>query len=120
VNDDLGHAAGDQLLASVARRLEESLRVNDLAARLGGDEFGILLNDVDPVTQLPAVLARIEQLVSEPHQIGSRTATVGLAIGVALSDDGYSTADEMLAAADMAMYSEKRRGKKIAGKTPDP
>jgi len=108
VNDDLGHAAGDQLLISVARRLEESLRPNDTAARLGGDEFAVLLSDLDPDRQLPGVVARLQALITAPHRVGSGTVSVGAAVGVALSDDGYATADAMLHAADTAMYREKR------------
>jgi diguanylate cyclase (GGDEF)-like protein/PAS domain S-box-containing protein len=114
VNDGLGHAAGDQLLASVARRLEESLRRNDTAARLGGDEFVVLLTDVERDRELELVVGRLHQLITAPHQVGDVTATVGAAIGVAVSDEGYATPEEMLHAADTAMYREKRRSKRAA------
>ena len=69
VNDTLGHAAGDELLASVARRLEGSLRKNDSAARLGGDEFAVLLTEVDHVGELPPVLERLRSLIATPHEV---------------------------------------------------
>jgi diguanylate cyclase (GGDEF)-like protein/PAS domain S-box-containing protein len=111
INDQLGHAAGDELLASVAYRLKESLRKNDTAARLGGDEFAILLNDMDQASELPLIIRRIQSLINAPHQVGGHTATVGAAIGVAVSTDGYTTAEAMLHEADTAMYQAKRRNK---------
>ena len=111
VNDTLGHAAGDELLASVAQRLKESLRRNDTAARLGGDEFAILLNDIGNVGELPLIIKRIKSVISAPHQVGGQTATVGAAIGVAISSTGYASGDDMLHDADTAMYRAKRRSK---------
>jgi diguanylate cyclase (GGDEF)-like protein/PAS domain S-box-containing protein len=112
VNDDLGHTAGDRLLASVARRLEESLRRNDTAARLGGDEFAVLLSDVGRDQELELIVDRLRELITAPHQVGDVTATVGAAIGFAVSDERYATPEEMLHAADTAMYREKRRTKR--------
>jgi diguanylate cyclase (GGDEF)-like protein/PAS domain S-box-containing protein len=111
VNDALGHSAGDELLISVAGRLQECLRRNDTAARLGGDEFAVILSAVDRVVEMPLIIERIECLVREPHQMGARAVTIGAAMGVALSDDVYSTAEEMLHAADIAMYQAKRRNR---------
>jgi diguanylate cyclase (GGDEF)-like protein/PAS domain S-box-containing protein len=114
VNDNLGHAAGDELLASVARRLIESLRKNDTAARLGGDEFAILLNDVGHVSDLPITIKRIQSLIGAPYQVGGETVRVGMAIGAAVSSDGYETADAMLLDADAAMYRAKRHSRAAA------
>jgi diguanylate cyclase (GGDEF)-like protein/PAS domain S-box-containing protein len=115
VNDTLGHAAGDELLISLARRLQESLRRNDTAARLGGDEFALILSGVDQVVELPLIMERIESLVRTPHQVGVQEVTVGAAIGVALSDGAHSTAEKMLHAADTAMYRAKRRNRQGSG-----
>jgi diguanylate cyclase (GGDEF)-like protein len=121
VNDDLGHAAGDELLASVAKRLKQSLRKNDLAARLGGDEFAIILTEVGQVSELPLIVKRIQNLIRMPHQIGSETADVGAAIGVAVSGSHFSSAEEMLHEADSAMYRAKRKNKQAPpGVQPDP
>jgi diguanylate cyclase (GGDEF)-like protein len=109
VNDTLGHAAGDELLVSVSRRLQESLRRNDIAARLGGDEFAVILSAVDPIVELPLIIERIESVIRAPHQIGDQAVTIGVAIGAALSGGGYVTADDMLHEADSAMYQAKRR-----------
>jgi diguanylate cyclase (GGDEF)-like protein/PAS domain S-box-containing protein len=114
VNDNLGHAAGDELLASVAKRLKESLRKGDLAARLGGDEFAIILSDVDQVSELPLIVKRIQNLIRMPHQVGGQSANVGAAIGVAVSSSQFSSADEMLHEADSSMYRAKRRNKQAA------
>ena len=111
INDTLGHAAGDELLASVAQRLKDSLRRNDTAARLGGDEFAILLNDVSNVGELPLIINRIKSVISSPHLVGGHTATVGAAIGVAISSTGYASGEDMLHDADTAMYRAKRRSK---------
>jgi diguanylate cyclase (GGDEF)-like protein/PAS domain S-box-containing protein len=111
VNDTLGHASGDELLVSIAQRLQESLRRNDTAARLGGDEFAVILSAIDQVGELPLIIERIESLIHAPHQVGTRAVTVGAAIGVALSDGGHATAEEMLHAADTAMYRTKRRNR---------
>jgi diguanylate cyclase (GGDEF)-like protein/PAS domain S-box-containing protein len=121
VNDDLGHAAGDELLASVAKRLKASLRKNDLAARLGGDEFAIILTEVGQVSELPLIVKRIQTLIRLPHQVGGQAANVGAAIGVAVSGSHFSTAEEMLREADSAMYRAKRKNKQAGpGVQPDP
>ena len=113
VNDTLGHATGDALLASVAGRLADSLRRNDTAARLGGDEFAILLSDVNDA-ELPIVVERLEAAIRAPHQIGADQVTVGVAIGVSFSGSGHASADTMLHDADTAMYLAKRRAKSTA------
>jgi len=110
VNDTLGHATGDALLASVAGRLAASLRRNDTAARLGGDEFAILLSDVNDA-ELPIIVERMEAAIRAPHQIGAHLVTVGVAIGVSISSSGHASADTMLHDADTAMYLAKRRTK---------
>jgi diguanylate cyclase (GGDEF)-like protein/PAS domain S-box-containing protein len=117
VNDALGHAVGDELLASLGQRLNESLRRTDLAARLGGDEFGVLINDVSHLSELPPIVERAVALITAPYLIGNRTLTVGASIGVAVSDTGYPTADAMLHEADAAMYRAKRRSREHAPDT---
>ena len=102
------------MLASVAQRLKEALRSNDTAARLGGDEFAILLNDIASVGELPMIIKRIKSVISAPHVVGGHSATVGAAIGVAISSTGYSNGDDMLHDADTAMYRAKRRSRMSA------
>jgi diguanylate cyclase (GGDEF)-like protein len=107
VNDALGHAAGDQLLVQVARRLTRALRRTDTVARLGGDEFVVLVDDVSGPGGDDAVRAGIEAAVTEPYTIDGQIVEVGLSIGSAVSGDGSSDPDLLLREADAAMYRAK-------------
>ena len=111
VNDTLGHAAGDELLQTVADRLLGCLRPQDTAARLGGDEFAVLLEDVLP-PEATMVATRIGEALKQPLALqGSSGVAVHTSIGIVLGRKGQYTADEMLKAADVAMYNAKREGK---------
>ncbi|MBR0820692.1 GGDEF domain-containing protein [Bradyrhizobium liaoningense] len=109
VNDRFGHAAGDAVLVAVAKRLRASVRDVDFVCRLGGDEFVVLLPDI---TEREAVIVaeRIISRVSEPFEFAP-AACVGASIGIASAPRAGTTADELLSAADRAMYEAKRRGK---------
>lgn len=109
VNDRLGHAAGDAVLVAVADRLRASVRDGDYVCRLGGDEFVILLPNITD-GEAADVARRIIARVSEPFELAS-TAHVGASIGLASAPRDGTTADELLSAADRAMYEAKRRGK---------
>jgi diguanylate cyclase (GGDEF)-like protein/PAS domain S-box-containing protein len=109
-NDSLGHAAGDRILAAVARRLEGAVRGVDTAARLGGDEFAVLLEHLTADPDLPAVLARIIQAVEEPMLVEGAEVSISAGIGVAISAQGDETPDELLRSADLAMYAAKADG----------
>jgi diguanylate cyclase (GGDEF)-like protein len=108
VNDSLGHAAGDEVLCVVARRLAAQLRAGDLLARLGGDEFGIVMHNSTADTA--RVLAeRISETVSAPIALsGGDTVRIGISVGIA----GYSELADSVAAlldqADKALYQTKR------------
>jgi diguanylate cyclase (GGDEF)-like protein len=111
VNDSLGHAAGDEVLAEVANRLRSTLRETDTAARLGGDEFAVLLEDLEnPLTQACAIAQRILDVLLAPVLLGPREVFVSASIGIALSS-GTTAFDELLSQADTAMYAAKRNGK---------
>ncbi|WP_203817604.1 substrate-binding and GGDEF domain-containing protein [Paractinoplanes ferrugineus] len=116
VNDTLGHAAGDQLLIEVARRLTELLRVSDTVARLGGDEFVVLLDRLPASEAHKAVCASIASAVSAPYFIDGRRVDVGCSLGVALSGDGESDPDHLLREADAAMYRAKSAGKRTTSR----
>ena len=109
VNDRFGHAAGDAVLVAVADRLRASVRDADHVCRLGGDEFVILLPDISD-REAADIARRIVARVSEPFEFapGGR---VGASIGLASAPRDGTTADELLSAADRAMYEAKRRGK---------
>lgn len=116
VNDRLGHAAGDQLLQTVARRLRAVLRQEDRLFRMGGDEFTVILSAVDSAHEAARLAERLRQAASQPVVIGAHEASVGATIGIVLfpgsaTGVGTETADELLRRADAAMYRAKAQGR---------
>ncbi|MFB3882415.1 MAG: diguanylate cyclase [Armatimonadota bacterium] len=120
VNDEYGHAAGDEVLVALARMLQRSIRSTDIGGRIGGDEFMVLL----PETEQWQALALAERLVnglpgalrgccglSDPDHVAR---TVGLSIGIAGTEDGPTSPDKLAARADAALYAAKRTGKNRA------
>jgi diguanylate cyclase (GGDEF)-like protein len=111
VNDRLGHAAGDDVLIETARRIRALLRESDVVARLGGDEFAVLLalpiRSADDATR---VAAEIAAALREPVQ-SARFGTIesSASVGVAVFPGHVDTVDELLLAADAAMYRAKTR-----------
>jgi diguanylate cyclase (GGDEF)-like protein/PAS domain S-box-containing protein len=110
INDNLGHAAGDDLLVAVAERLRACLRASDVAARLGGDEFAILLEDISDTNNVVHAAERLLESLRQPFTIEGQSINVSVSIGIAWSRAGQSAAD-LLRHADMAMYSVKHTGK---------
>jgi diguanylate cyclase (GGDEF)-like protein/PAS domain S-box-containing protein len=112
VNDTLGHAAGDQVLIEVARRLERLLRSGDTLARLSGDEFALLCEGVGE-REVRTIADRVIDAMAEPIDVQGRAITQAASIGIALySADGSPTEpDQMLGDADLAMYRAKAAGK---------
>ena len=106
VNDSLGHLAGDDLLRIVGERLLHDLRATDTAARFGGDEFAVLLTDPNP-DELLSVTRRIQERIATPVQLGGQEVSVTASVGIALSDTGYTDAEDVLRDADIAMYQSK-------------
>ncbi|GIJ81044.1 putative bifunctional diguanylate cyclase/phosphodiesterase [Micromonospora phaseoli] len=117
VNDTLGHAAGDQMLAAVAERLRAAARADDLVARLGGDEFAVLLRALPA----PAVAAhRAETLLTalhEPFDVEGMRINVEASGGIAVAPATGGMV-ELLRRADVAMYQAKRAGQRIASYAP--
>jgi diguanylate cyclase (GGDEF)-like protein/PAS domain S-box-containing protein len=111
VNDSLGHVAGDELLGDVAKRLLTCLRTGDTAARLGGDEFAVLIEDVTDPKEAAALAERIIGSLGTPFPLEGKEIFVHASIGYALSDTEILNADELLRAADVAMYAAKAAGK---------
>ena len=111
INDSLGHAAGDQLLTMVARRLQEALRPSDTAARFGGDEFAVLLEDIGSCDQVIRACERIMASLSAPLDIHGTTIEPSASIGIALSGSDAGDVDRLLRHADLAMYKAKAAGK---------
>jgi diguanylate cyclase (GGDEF)-like protein/PAS domain S-box-containing protein len=111
VNDSLGHLAGDELLVTVAQRLQTCLRPNDTIARLGGDEFTILVEDVTDIADVTHVSDRILSSLKEPVALGGHEVFTTVSIGIALSTTGYEHPQELLRDADIALYRAKALGK---------
>jgi diguanylate cyclase (GGDEF)-like protein len=114
INDVLGHAAGDQALQEVARRLLATVRESDTLARIGGDEFLVLMGDLDadPAVAREAVQAVARKCLSvfeDPIGLGDSMRTLGVSVGVVVGN-GNSTIDALRKAADVAMYQAKQAG----------
>ncbi|MEA2419159.1 MAG: hypothetical protein QOE60_1365 [Thermoleophilaceae bacterium] len=108
LNDALGHHAGDQLLGEIGPRLKRMLRATDTLARLGGDEFALILSD--PTDEISALRVgdRVLSQISRPFPINDLALGVGASIGIALFPDHGDRGEELLRAADVAMYNAKR------------
>ena len=107
VNDSLGHRAGDHLLQAIVERLSGALRTGDTLARFGGDEFTVLLEDINGVPDAEAVARRMVESLETPILLeGGHEVMARVSIGVALTA-GLEGADDVLHAADAAMYQAK-------------
>jgi diguanylate cyclase (GGDEF)-like protein/PAS domain S-box-containing protein len=110
VNDSLGHATGDDLLRTMAVRITESVRDEDLVARFGGDEFTVLLTDA-PLEIARAVADRVRAALSVPVLLGDAEVDVTASIGLAFAGGAEVNADDMVRDADAAMYRAKDQGR---------
>jgi diguanylate cyclase (GGDEF)-like protein len=111
VNDTLGHARGDRLLALVAERLGTVVRAADSVGRLGGDEFALLLEDLTSADGAAIVAERALSLLSRPFELHGQSVNISASIGIAVRSDAKIGADELIQEADTAMYQAKRAGK---------
>ncbi|WP_169315296.1 sensor domain-containing diguanylate cyclase [Terriglobus roseus] len=111
INDTLGHAAGDETLVTVARRLSGCMRSIDSVIRMGGDEFVIVLPEIRGVGDTEMLAARISRELAAPMIIAGQTVQVTSSIGITLYPGTALTPDDLLSEADGAMYAAKRRGK---------
>lgn len=112
INDSLGHAAGDQVLVELSGRLQSRLRLRDNAARFGGDEFAVLLTDVYGESDVALVADRIVHELSQPVSLHGQEVQLSVSVGVAIDEDGTTTPEDLLRAADVAMYEAKEQGKR--------
>ena len=111
VNDLNGHAAGDELLRLTAERLTRALRADDTVARLGGDEFAIIQVGVSHPDG-PAILAeRLVKELAQPFDLGGQQTVVGTSIGIALFPSDGANGEDLVRAADTALYRAKESGR---------
>jgi PAS domain S-box-containing protein len=129
VNDSLGHAAGDELILQISQRLGANFRETDTLARpamaseadapanshglarMGGDEFTVLLEDVASPSDAIRVAQRIQQRLAIPFEISGQNLVIASSVGVALNDNSYVQAADMMRDAEIAMYRAKQSGK---------
>lgn len=111
INDSLGHADGDVLLATIGQRLLASVRESDTVARMGGDEFVIVMPDFRSLDHVQRSGHEIIRNAAQPIRLGDRTIRLTLSVGVALYPGGGTTPEELLRNADAAMYSVKDSGR---------
>lgn len=112
VNDTFGHAIGDQLLKTVARRLLSNVKSTDLVARLGGDEFAVVCRSCENSQQeLSSVAARIVESLATPFSIGRNRIEIGASVGVSLISREDCDVETVLAHADSALYKVKQSGR---------
>ena len=111
INDSLGRVVGDQLLVTVARRLEACMRATDTLARLAGDEFALLLEDIRDVSDALRVADRVQEHLGDPFNLRGHEVFTSASMGIALSTKGYAEPDDLLRDADIAMSRAKAQGK---------
>ena len=111
VNDNFGHAAGDQLLVETARRLEQAVRESDTVARLGGDEFAVILTQVQGQSEVEDVARRIVDDLASPFNLDAGIAHVSGSIGIAIWPNGGQDTDTLTHNADLALYEAKANGR---------
>jgi diguanylate cyclase (GGDEF)-like protein len=111
INDSLGHTVGDQLLQSVAQRLQGCVRLSDTVCRQGGDEFVVLLAEVYAVKDAELAAEKLITAMAEPHLIGVHRLHVTLSIGISLYPDHGQDVEAVVQNADIAMYHAKQNGR---------
>jgi diguanylate cyclase (GGDEF)-like protein len=111
VNDTLGHRIGDLLLQEVAQRLKRSLGTTGVLARLGGDEFAVVMPEVSSRVALEALAVSLASAVGEPCELDGHRVRSSVSIGIAVGPSDGESADDLLMAADLALYAVKANGR---------
>lgn len=111
INDSLGHAVGDLLLQSVAKRLQGCVRLSDTVSRYGGDEFVVLLSEVADAHDAVIIAEKIKTAMLPPHHINGHMLHVTTSIGISLYPERSTNLETLIRDADTAMYQAKKRGR---------
>lgn len=112
VNDNLGHLVGDELLKSVAHRLQPLVMRHATLARVGGDEFALIVPDAPPVEELTRVAFHLNEALKDRFVVSGHEVYIGASVGISVFPDSANDATELQKAADLAMYSVKSRDEK--------
>lgn len=111
INDSLGHHVGDQLLQSVAARIQQCVRASDTVSRPGGDEFGILLPDIADIEDAARVSLKLLESLARPYSVDERQLTITASIGITIYPDDGDDIPALMRNADTAMYHSKDSGR---------
>ena len=111
VNDVLGHDTGDKLLKAVADRLAETVRKSDTVARMGGDEFLLIIPELNTVNDALFVSEKITESFRKAFPVDHTSLSITCSIGIAVYPDHGTDGEELIRAADMAMYRVKDGGR---------
>ena len=111
INDTLGHAIGDQVLRSIAKRLTTCVRESDTVSRHGGDEFLVLLSEVDHPEDAGLIAEKIVSSIGEPHDVSGHELRLTASVGIALYPEDGQDAHSLIMRADTAMYHAKNSGR---------
>lgn len=111
INDSMGHAAGDEVLQLVARRLESAVRDSDSVCRYGGDEFLVLLSELAQPSDAALIARKMLDAIAQPCCVGAdQMLHLTASLGIALFPDDGADAESLIRSADAAMYRAKRAG----------
>lgn len=111
VNDTYGHKIGDEMLKTVAKRLEQSIRKEDFIARLGGDEFVLIVKDVKNSQDMLALANKLNENIKEPITLDDKVFFMSLSIGISIFPEDGKDSDDLIKHADAAMYEVKESGR---------
>jgi diguanylate cyclase (GGDEF)-like protein len=111
INDTMGHRIGDLLLQETSQRLRASLRSTDILARLGGDEFAVIARHIKGRTALDGLANNLIDAIRAPFELGGYSVRTTISIGVAISPTDAASPDDLVVAADLALYAAKERNR---------
>ena len=111
INDSLGHAAGDEVLLTVAKRLKQSIRTVDTIARIGGDKFIVLMESISHIQDIKTMAEKLNQSLNQAIYWNMHEIFITSSIGISLAPDDGDTPKELMKKADIAMYQSKEKGR---------